>query len=451
MRDLPDASEFAQAAAAVEVDANLSLGMVVAAVVARRSEAGRFSSPEELGEAVGRGDKRARELEADVVSIRGALWKELIRAGVSVGIEALDEVLLARLQDLDDTDPLGSSVETLWEVAGDMRSLLVFPLHSLGVTPLEPLRGPDLLLNTEWELGVSSQTNDYKQTASLLEEVREKLGVAGPFPYEGLRHGWLSRHVEWLKRNPLLLMRIATPIGTRQLDSRVLLVRLRVTTAFLAMLSTFRSGDVGFPALNSRAINNQQTLDIDNYVLVTPEHELAPATVVPIPDWRPELVELSDLEVRLHPEVWDGSREDAGRLYARCEEFYAGYLRHGIDPEADGAAPEYHRAFEALAYFRRSFTRRSWQRAISLALAFELLLADPRRGNTSKQIGKALRSLPDCSKAEQKRNRDAFVELYAARNELVHAGRQRIAYDVDVAREAFVAAFMAKASELATT
>ncbi|MCW2988074.1 MAG: hypothetical protein JWM24_1012 [Solirubrobacterales bacterium] len=447
MSDLPDADAFVRAAAAVEVDQNLSLEMVVAKVVARRSRCKRFSSPEELAEAVDGGDDLARELEADVMSIRGVLRGELAKAGVSVGVDALDEVLLARLQDPGVSDPLESSVARLWEVGG-AGSLLVFPLHSLGITPLEPLQNPDLLLNAEWELAIGSQTNDYGQTASLLEGVCEKLGVSGPFPYGSLRGRWLARRVKWFKRNPLLLMRVASPIGTPGLDDRVLLARLRVTTAFLAMLSTLEVGN-GYPALNSRVINNVQTLDIENYVLITPEHEPAPATVVPIRDWQPELVELSDLEIQLHPEVWDGSREDAGRLHARCEEFYAGYLRHGIGPEPDAVDPEYHRAFEALAYFRRSFTRRIWQRAISLALAFELLLADPGRGNTSKRIGNTLRSLPDCSKAEQKRNRDAFVKLYAARNELVHEGRQRTAYDLDVAREAFVAAFMAKAAQLA--
>jgi hypothetical protein len=449
MRDLPDAAAFARAAAAVEVGQNLSLGMVVAGVVARRSGGIQFSSPEQLGEAVEKGDESARELEANVMSIRGVLKGELVKAGVSVGVEALDEVILERLQDPGVSDPLASSVARLWEVGGT-GSLLVFPLHSLGITPLEALQNPALLLNADWELAIGSQTNDYGQAASRLEEVCDKLGVGGPFPNQGLRHGWLARRVEWLKRNPLLLMRVTSPIGAREFDDRVLLGRLRVTTAFLAMLSTLEVGD-GYPALNSRVINNVQTLDIENYVVITPEHKLSPATVVPIRGWQPELVELSDLEIQLHPEVWDGSRDDATCMHARCEEFYTGYLRHGIVLETDGVASEYHRAFEALAYFRRSFTRRAWQRAISLALAFELLLADPGRGNTSKRIGNTLRSLPDRSKAEQNKYRDVFVKLYAARNEIVHAGQQRTAYDIEMARKAFVAAFMAKASQLGTT
>jgi hypothetical protein len=229
VRELPDADEFAEAATAVEVGTNMTLGMLMEGAVARRSDGERFSSLAALGEAVDRGDEKARELEVDLMAIREALWKEFTKTGVSVGIEALDEVLLARIQDPDDANPLRSLVEVLWGAAGDAGTLLVFPLHSLGITPLEPLKGPDLLLNGKWELAISSQTNEYGQTAALLEKVCGKLGVVGTFPSDGLRHGWMSRHVEWLTRNPLLLMRIATPIGTQQLDERALLVRLRVT------------------------------------------------------------------------------------------------------------------------------------------------------------------------------------------------------------------------------
>jgi hypothetical protein len=202
-------------------------------------------------------------------------------------------------------------------------------------------------------------------------------------------------------------------------------------------------------SLYSSTINNDETLDIHHYVVLAPESREAPAAFVPITGWRPELVEMSDLDVRLDKGGWDEDDEQADRLYRACDTFFTGYLRHGLDPPADDdRAHVYRKVYEALAYFKRSFTRRPWQRAISLTIAFELLLADEGHKHSSKRVGIALAGLPDLSKSERRAYEEAATNLYAARNEIVHAGQERTRYDLISARRAFIAAFLAECDRL---
>jgi hypothetical protein len=454
MSDLPTAADIAQRTSTAEVEPNCTANMCCEAICAQREELYRFEDVEDLASAVDRGDASGKELERLLVLVRNALSRELTAARVPVAIEVLDELLFAHFKNPQLANPLPTAVETLWRFVSDSHALLVFPLHSLGIRGPDPLGDAQVLARADWGLAVSAQTNDLDETLVILEECCQRLGLSGGFPGEPLRQRRNSRGSAWLERNPLLLIRIREPVGSAYPNQEVLLSRLQVTTAFLAMLSTI-SGQMnarGLASLYSSTINNEETLDIHHYVVLAPESSEAPAAFVPITGWRPEMVEMSDLEVRLDQDGWRGDNELADRLHRECEAFFTGYLRHGLEPPADDdGAHAYRKVYEALAYFKRSFTRRPWQRAISLAIAFELLLADEGHKNTSKRVGNTIAALPDLSEGERRAYKEAFINLYAARGEIVHAGQERTRYDVNTARRAFVAAFLAEAARLTDT
>jgi hypothetical protein len=451
MSHLPTAAEMTEWVSTAEVEPNCTVRMCGEVIRAQREELSRFEDVEDFVAAVAQGDPSIRGLEGRFVLIRNTLSRELTAAGIPVALEVLDELLFSHFRDPHLADPLPAAVETLWRFVSDSYALLVFPLHSLGIRGSDPLGSAHVLARADWGLAVSAQTNDLDETLVILEDCCQRLGVSGCFPGEPLRQRRNSRGSIWLERNPLLLIRIREPVGSAYPNQEVLLSRLQVTTAFLGMLSTV-NGQMnarGLASLYSSTINNEETLDIHHYVVLAPESREAPASFVPITGWRPELVEMSDLDVRLDEGGWIGDDEQSDRLYRRCEDFFTEYLRHGLDPPAgDPKARAYRKVYEALAYFKRSFTRRPWQRAISLAIAFELLLADEGHKNTSKRVGNALSGLPDPSKSERRAYKEAATNLYAARNEIVHAGQERTRYDVNMARRAFVEAFLAESARL---
>jgi hypothetical protein len=327
--------------------------------------------------------------------------------------------------------------------------LLVFGVHSLGLTTsdfrsLLDRTGVELI-NADWGIAITPQTNSLAATMDFLERVRADFGVQGSVRRDSVEHWRRSRQARWLESNPLLVVRVAEAAGTYYGNEALLLTRLQAATVFVSMLAAQQpAGSAGERAsLSTYVINNQQTLDIEHYLVLSPGRapgEELDGDCVPIHRARPDLVAMSELRIDLDPGYWASHRDDAGRIARAVTAIYRAYLQTGFDhTDHSEEARRNRRWFEALVYFQRSFSGRRWMDTITLATAFELLLHDPARGETSKRIRAAIKRLTG---REGDKHADAFLRVHLARNEIMHRGTQDRNFDIGDSRRAFVTAWL---------
>ncbi|MDQ3676632.1 MAG: hypothetical protein M3401_07485 [Actinomycetota bacterium] len=392
----------------------------------------------------------ARELADAMLPIRNAIADVLWGRELLVAVEIVDHLLFEAVKATSGTPVVQLILEALRDARVGEAGLLVFGVHSLGLTTddLRSLldRTGVELIDADWGLAITPQTNSLAATMDFLERVRADFGVRGSVRRESIEHWRRSRQARWLESNPLLVVRVAEAAGTYYGNEALLLTRLQAATVFVSMLAAQQpaAGAGGERAsLSTYVINNQQTLDIEHYLVLSPGRapgeELA-GDCVPIHRARPDLVAMSELRIDLDSGYWANNRHDAGRIARAVRAVYRAYLQAGFDPKDDSdEARRNRRWFEALVYFQRSFSGRRWMDTTTLATAFELLLHNPAKGETSKRIRAAIRRLAG---REGEKHANAFLRVYLARNEIVHRGTQDRNFDIEDSRRAFVTAFL---------
>jgi len=303
------------------------------------------------------------------------------------------------------------------------------------------------LIDDDWGIAITPQTNGLDATIEFLERARTAFGVQGSLRRESIEHWRRSRHTHWLESNPLLVVRVAEAAGTYYGNEAMLLTRLQSATVLVSMLGALQppSGQTSRPTLSTYMLNNQQTLDIHHYLVLSPGRargDELDGDCVPISRGRPDVVAMSELRIDLNPDYWTKNKAEADRVARAVAAIYRAYLRAGFDPaRTDNDARRNRRWFEALVYFQRSFSGQGWRDTITLATAFELLLHPPSKGDTSRIIRKAIKRFSGGS-SEGEKHAEAFGRVYRARNEIVHGGARVTSFDIEQTRRAFVSAFL---------
>lgn len=450
----PDPAELQAALESIEIEANLTVADAATALQAN-ARLENYEDIEDLAiKSVDSTD--AQGLIDTMLPIRNAIANELRARELLVGVEIIDNLIFEALGVQDGTPVVQSVIDALCRRRVGEAGLLVFAVHSLGLTAddlgaLLERTGVEVIDN-DWGLAISPQTNSLDRTVAFLERVRMAFGIQGGVRRDLIEHWRRSRPTRWLECNPLLVVRVAEASGSYYGNEAMLLTRLQAATVLVSMLAAAQpaNAETGRPTMSTYVLNNQQTLDIHHYLVLSPGRapgDELDGDCVPISRVRPDMVGMSELRIDLNLDYWANNKLEADGVAHAVAAIYRAYLGNGFDPTRGGdEARRNRRWFEAQVYFQRSFSGQSWRDIITLSTAFELLLHDPSRGDTSKSIRRAIRRLSG-SASEGDRHAEAFGRVYRARNEIVHGGVQATSFDIEQARCAFVSAFLGHVKE----
>lgn len=395
-------------------------------------------------------DLKAKALAFHLLEVRQAIADGLLMRQIFIDSEILDEAVFFLAQTDDSDDLVGKVLRWLRDVGKPRAGLLVFPVHSLGILGAGLLRKEKRHLGfTDAKAGYSvhPQTNSFDRTIEVLDDARQRLGVAKPLPLDLLQHWKRSRPTSWLERNPLLVQRTVNMPGSYYGGQWMLISRLQATAGLLALVASLQpptEPGVG-PNFSTRIVNNQQTLDLHHYLNLFDASASGPLDghCVPIHGGRSYITELSELAIDIDPRHWSRRPKTAERLSSATEALYSAYLRSRAATRMNSPDRVARQVTDSLSYFRRSHRRSvdDWSSVVSLATAFEMLLTDgyaPGVTNTLVRRSKHLLHGVPGTRAMQASIRD----LYNARSKLVHTGDEGGEVDIHCARLAYVHCFL---------
>ncbi|MFG2052243.1 hypothetical protein ACGFIW_33030 [Micromonospora sp. NPDC048935] len=411
-----------------------------------------FSDLESLAEAaygIDPPDSTAKAAAHHILTIRAEVARQLWRRDLFVGVSVIDELLFQHVA-AGASDPLLATLQTLR--AGELKKpgMLVFPLHSFGVYAaglLRPFRGTSVsLVNSAQNFAVIPQTNKLDHTLNRLNEIGAQLGTSKPVDGELIRHLHTSRNAKWLEYNPLLIAAVRSVSGMYYENEFLLLGRIRAITASLVMLAALQPRTQSRKAalFSSSRINNWETLDIHHYIVLTSGvGKNLGGHAIPIHQRR-AVTELSDLAVEIGPRYWGRYQARANNVYRAVGDLYAGYMNYSLGvPKEDSRGRTYRKLFEAVTYFRRSYSGsgEDWAATVSLATAFEMLLTDSFERGVAQRLRRRTRALLKGARGTVGYQK-AVEELYYSRSATVHSGVVPT-FPLEEARKAFVLAFCA--------
>lgn len=394
-------------------------------------------------------NKEARALCHHMVVVRAEVARQLWSRHVFVGVSVLDD-LIFRTTIAGASDPVLATLEQLRDSRLDLRSAIVFPLHSFGVLAaglLRPIRDASTtVINPRRRLVLSPQTNNLATTTKLINDAGPQVGVKKPIDPYLIEHWYKSRKARWLEANPLLIAGVTSISGFYYENEFLLLGRVRALTTSIVMLATLqpRSDDRGAILFSSSSLNNFETRDIRHYLLLSdaPGKYLT-GRAVPI-HHRRKVDALSDLAVEVDPRFWGRHGDAQEEVYDAVDALYDGFLKNGVGAQKETTLGRtYRKLFDATDYFRKSHqgTDQDWSAVVSLATAFEMLLTDSYDRGVSDRLRRRTQTLLT-GVSGTRRYQQAVVEVYEARSATVHRGEVT---DLDLyeARKAFVLCFLA--------
>jgi hypothetical protein len=333
MADTPQPNEIAATLYEREIEPNRTVAMALDALLVDRATVSRFADSEDLGLYVyEHPDSPIADFVARFEEIRNQLANELWSHQLFVSVEILDELLFQALSDPGGT-PLEAVLQRLSDHVFGHSTLIVFPLHSFGIH-LDAITDRHIYLaRDDWGLAITSQSNDLGRTIATLKDICASFGLTDGVPTHLIEHWHRSRSARWLEANPLLIAKVTAASGSYYGNEPLLMSRLQATTAFLATVCALQNtaAEPRSDILSSRSINNSQTLDIHHYMLLSPARRGSDSAFIPISGVRPDVVEMSDLNVVIDPDYWNGINGRVDKLHDRVEDLYRGYLRCALD------------------------------------------------------------------------------------------------------------------------
>lgn len=398
-----------------------------------------FAGEEELG------DEDFRPLMHHMLNLRielaGLLWKNDIFVGRSVLDEFIFQSAKARSSPVLDT-----VIQDFTRTAAGQPGFVIYPLHGFGFQmPGLFGRNPDLKLHYTFKrfgVSLSAQTHNLESTYKRLNYMADRLGVENKIDFSDLRHHSLAGHLQWLQKNPLMMVRLSSHTGEYYENQFVYTLKIRLAATMVMMLAAFvrDSGYADTSHLHTSAeVNNWQTLDIRHYLVGEARNQISEPIEfrrIPMNLNALELAQLSDVPITLNSSVLTkrAVRKFQSSLEQAMEHVQRQYLRHVNLSSGKGLTQRvYLRISKSLDWYRRSFGSRhsAHERIVALAVAFETLLTDSYAVGTDERIK---RRVGICLKGKHG-VADAKVAVFNMvhhRNEIMHTGS--ISQETDIAK-----------------
>lgn len=385
-----------------------------------------------------------------------SLWE----AGIFIGSSVVDQIIFVRLRGGSGENSVEEALAFLRDTGLHKGGMVVYPLHSFGIYSAGILKwinkGTISLELLDAGLVVRPQTNALDETIEFMNSAAEALGLGCSVPKSLVHHYSRSRPTKWLTHNPLLILRCHTFSGTYYENQEFLVLKLQFATTLLFMMMAFQHGiskKTAGALFSSRRVNNFQTLDIHHYFLL----ERKPGRkkhfdlrCVPMHVQPAELAELSDVNIEIIPQLWTRRKPIVKRIASSLKAVEEGYVKYSLlVGKSTVRSRIYRKLTNSLAYFRRSFRASADRGAaiVNLAVALEVLLVDFYSPGVSERVpehlSRALRGI---------QGQGIFTaevrKLYVARSQSVHTAEIDQEVDMEIARQAFVHAFIAIARRL---
>lgn len=405
--------------------------------------------------------KPGNAIEHHLLQIRAAIARCLWGRQVFLGIEVIDRLLFDIVAHNADRI-LKDFFDALFAHGVPSRGFIVYPLHSFGVLGLglfsffEKIQAEIVVKDAN--LAISAQTNGNDASIEFLKRAIVALGLDRQIKRSDIEHYVRSRPLEWFRSNPLLVVSIATLTSGYYENQFVYIIKLKLSTALIMMLSTV--GDKPEPDErlrqgSSARVNNWQTLDIHHYLVFEPsirDPKVLEGRCVPMNMARLELAELSDLNADIDPRAWSSKRaaRRLERIRRALDILEVGYFEHHVLGDRKKLKFRvYQKIMTSLDYFRRSFraSARQEEAIVSLAIAFEALLMDAYASGVTARLHRRLRLALKGIRGIKK-YRAIVVDLFKARGAVVHSGNTEMKLDIVLARRAYVECFVAIAAKL---
>ncbi|MGY1620635.1 hypothetical protein ACI789_00385 [Geodermatophilus sp. SYSU D00965] len=362
-----------------------------------------------------------------LVTVRAEMARQLWTRHLFVGVTVLDELLWTAVRN-GETSPVDAVVRQLVGSRALEPAYVLYPLYGLG------LRRANLLLDKssvtteglarKFGIAVTSQTWDMESIGAWLEQVHDWFGVKGGVPLGLLQH-WERSRAPWLRRNPLLAVKITAVSGTYYENQRLITDRLHIATSFLAGLAVTQPAveDPREVMFTTSTVNNFATRDIGHYFVMNgrtdPQGVLA-GDAVPMNVDADYLGELSDLPVILDSDHWNKRADEGEDLWRALNalgeiNLQTRVSRPSVARTAKGRTAR--KLFTSLDYFRRSLGVNRWYATVSLGTAFEMLLTSHYQAGVTARLQRRATLLTGSSA-----DGDVVRRLYEARSRLVHEG-----------------------------
>ena len=387
--------------------------------------------------------------------LRAEILKTLWDNDIYIGMSIVDELIFDFSKNL--TGPTSSQVlQYLTTTQAGTPGFVLYPLHGLGLET-QPMFAVDdsiksYILFKSIGVCLTSQSNDFEAAFGQISSMASKLGVFGRVPRDTLRHFLDSRSMNWITRNPLLMVKIASHTGSYYENQFIYTLKIRLASSLAVMLHAVAMdrGMVVDKFRSSATTNNWETLDIRHYLVAeTRQKRSLPLELrsVPMNLAAMELARLSDLTITLSSKTLYQSRFARTKrvLSAALKVVEAGHLTHVNAVSSDKIRRKvFSRIVTALHWYRQSFGSRvsDDEAVVALAIAFETLLTDHYSGGVRDRVG---RRIAICLKGRQgvRRYVDSVTTVMEARGAIVNNGSTVKMTDRTSAQVAFAFCFEA--------
>lgn len=385
---------------------------------------------------------------------RNWILRKLWEKNIFIGASIIEELLFGSLKDASIPNPATHVFELIRRFGLHRPGFILYPLHSLGITGGAGLLGflqrkRLSIVIPEANLAISPQSNSKEALIEFLENATVKLRIKRKLPSESIDH-YLRLGLDWLTKNPLLLLRVRTFTNENFGHQFVLTLKLKLAASLISILYSLQKND---PArretrlFSTSRMNNWQTFDISHYIVFEPalrRHRKFTSQRVPMNVARAELADLSELNVEFNPTEWRSRPRLFAKVIGALQKVEVGYLAHCVGQRDNSVHSRvFRKILLALDYFRRSFheSSREEELIIRMATAYEILLTDSYASGVTGRIGTRFRILLRGVNGSRKMKK-AAVTLYNARSEGVHRGEALTSVDWPSARLAFVHALV---------
>ncbi len=387
--------------------------------------------------------------EHNFLQVRNAILRELRIRNFYLGASVLDEVFFQILTNSNTNDPIKKTLEVIRDSGVLRPGFVLYPVHSFGViggglissfTPIEI----DFFI-PELGLIVTPQTNSYETNIKFIKRGMYYLNIKKKLKTDLIEHWIRSRPLKWLKRNPLLIVRMHNFPGEYYENQLFIVNKLRTAIVALMMLNSiqdFISSKEGF-LFSSARTNNWETFDIKHYLVFYPKPHTKELTgdCVPMNFTQFTLSELSELPIEIDPKFWRYKTKLKAEIIQTVISIEKGFYQYSFGAKKENNKSRvYRKFFRSFEFFRRSFRRTDdiGEQIVNLAVAFEILLTDFYTPGTVNKILNRLSKLLKGVKGVRKLKK-SVNDLFEMRGQYVHSGFvDKSQFSMEVARTAYV-------------
>lgn len=303
----------------------------------------------------------------------------------------------------------------------DGLSVIIFPLHSLGIAG-EGIK--NIFSNsTELEMGntiLFSQTNNYTKTKDNIKRTCQEIWPNKEIDWGLLDHFERSRGLNWLKRNPIMFLffnfsQIEKYENLQIIIERISLATIRIYAAWAITPLAKHSSP------STRMVNNFETLDIHHFLTITNGKKRQAVNCIPF--FEKQFSVFEDTNMNIDITIFKkNSRGWQTKVLPSIDMVFQEHIKYKLSNNLNSKV--YERLWTALDYFRKSIkSYNSSEQVLLLQTAFEILFLDTRSMKKKTQIIE--RSwLLSRGKHQNKKSvlKKELETLIDARNNFVHAG-----------------------------